>query len=200
MSTTAEAVVLLVEDEPDVAETYRRWLDDRYDVHHAPDGQRALDRLDSLGGAVDVVLLDRMMPGMSGEEVLAEIRDRGFECRVAMVTAVDPDFDILEMGFDEYVQKPPTRETLVETIEDLLDRSDYAAQLREYYALLAKRSALESEKPSDALASTPEYERLERDIDELEAELEGDQTDLLDDATFVGAIRDIAGERGETDE
>jgi len=57
---------------------------------------------------VDVVLLDRMMPGMSGQEVLAAIRERGLDCRVAMVTAVDADFDVIEMGFDEYLGKPRT--------------------------------------------------------------------------------------------
>jgi DNA-binding response OmpR family regulator len=146
MSDADRPVVLIVEDEPDVAETYRLWLDADYVVRMAHSGDEGLDELDE---SVDVVLLDRMMPGLSGDEVLERIRDRELDCRVAMVTAVEPDFDILEMGFDAYLCKPIKSDQLHETVENLIGRSEYDDLLQEYYSLVEKQATLEAAK-SDA--------------------------------------------------
>ncbi|MFB6373664.1 MAG: tetratricopeptide repeat protein, partial [Bradymonadaceae bacterium] len=56
------------------------------------------------------------------DRVLEEVRERGLDTRVAMVTAVDPDLDILKLDFDEYVTKPLSEEDLQETVEQLLTR------------------------------------------------------------------------------
>ena len=181
-----EPTVLVVEDEPDVAETYELWLAGEYDVRLAASGSEALEAIDE---AVDVVLLDRMMPGMSGDEVLAELRERGYDCRVAMVSAVDPDFDIIEMGFDDYVTKPPTKAELVATIEELLAREERTEAVQEYRSLLAKRSALEEQKGAEQLSESEEYAALQARIEAAESSLETAQDQLLDDAKFVGALR-----------
>ncbi len=81
-------LVLVVEDEPDLADLYATWLRGEYRVRVAYGGREALEKLDD---EVEVVLLDRRMPDLSGDEALKEIRERGFDCRVAMVTAVEPD-------------------------------------------------------------------------------------------------------------
>lgn len=47
------------------------------------------------------------MPGMSGQEVLEAIRDRGYGCMVAMLTVVEPDIDIIKIGFDKYLHVSP---------------------------------------------------------------------------------------------
>jgi DNA-binding response OmpR family regulator len=188
MSATDEPVVLVVEDEPDVGETYELWLAGDYEVRRAATGTEALEALDE---DVDVVLLDRMLPGMSGEEVLSELRDRGHDVQVAMVTAVDPDFDIVEMGFDAYVTKPPTRETLLETITDLLERRERTDRVREYRALLSKRAALEGGKSGTELVESDAYAELEERIAAIEQDLEADEDRLLDDSEFVGALRDF---------
>ncbi|MFU1783778.1 response regulator transcription factor [Haloarcula japonica] len=106
----AQPVVLVVEDETDIADSYELWLNNAYEVYRAETGEVALSRLDDL--AVDVVLLDRMLPGISGDEVLDEIRKQGYRCRVAMVSAVQPGIDVVEMGFDGYITKPPDKEEL----------------------------------------------------------------------------------------
>ena len=193
MSGTDDPVVLVVEDEPDVGETYEMWLASDYEVRRAASGVAALETLDE---DVDVVLLDRMMPGMSGNEVLAELRERGHDARVAMVTAVDPDFDIVEMGFDDYVTKPPTREALVETITDLLERNERADRVREYQSLLSKRTLLETEKSEAELAESDAYARLEERIEALERDIEADEDRFLDDSEFVGALRDFEESNG----
>ena len=197
MSDTGPPVVLVVEDEPDVAETYRRWLQSSYDVRVAADGAAAMDELDE---SVDVVLLDRMMPEMSGEEVLRRIRDRGIDCRVAMVTAVEPDFDVVEMGFDAYLAKPPEREELFETIERLLDRADIDDDLQEYYSLVARQSALRTEKSEAELSDSEEYAALADRIERKREAVDEELGDMGSDTAFVGAVREIMNdEEGGTE-
>ncbi len=163
--------VLVVEDEPDLADLYAAWLGDDYRVRTAYGGNEALEQIDA---DVDAILLDRRMPGLSGDEVLMEIRERGIDCRVAMVTAVEPDFDILEMGFDDYLVKPVTKEALRETVEGLLRRGGYDAGVQELFALTSKRAVLEAEKNASELAENAEYQELTERIEELRESL--DQT------------------------
>lgn len=198
MANSDRPAVLIVEDELDVAETYERWLQSEYDVHVAANGHEAFEQLDE---TINVVLLDRMMPGMSGAEVLTEIRDRGIDCRVAMVTAVDPDFDIIEMGFDEYVTKPPERDELRATVERLVDRATLDDELQEYYSLVARRSALQAEKPVDELETSDEYATLVDRIEAKREDVDASLGDMASDTDFVGAVREIMGseEQSSTD-
>lgn len=62
--------VLIVEDEPTLAEIYGGWLSEAYNVTIETDGESALTHIDD---EIDVVLLDRRMPGLSGDAVLSEI-------------------------------------------------------------------------------------------------------------------------------
>ncbi|QKG91510.1 HalX domain-containing protein [Halorubrum salinarum] len=160
-------LVLVVEDEPDLADLYAAWLGDEYRVRTAYGGREALDQLDEADNQVDAILLDRRMPGLSGDEVLTAVRDRGIDCRVAMVTAVEPDFDILEMGFDDYLVKPVTSDTLRETVEGLLRRGEYDSEVQELFSLTSKKAMLESEKSANDLADNEEYQRLTDRIEEL---------------------------------
>ena len=92
--------------------------------------------------------------------------------------------------------KPPTREALVETITDLLERSERADRVREYQSLLSKRTLLETEKSEAELAKSDAYARLEERIEALEQDLEADEDRFLDDSEFVGALRDFEESSG----
>ncbi|MFC4451478.1 response regulator transcription factor [Halorussus aquaticus] len=183
-----QSTVLVVDDEQDVADLYAMWLENDYRVRSAYEGDTALDVLDE---SVDVVLLDRRMPGQSGDEVLAEIRSRELNCRVVMVTAVKPDFDILEMGFDDYLVKPVSKDDLHETVEKMLTRVDYGAKLQRYFSLVSKRAVLESEKDAEALESNDEYAELESEIESLRTEVDDSRDQLDDHDDFVGAFQDL---------
>jgi len=189
MSDSEPPVVLIVEDEPDVAETYNLWLQDEYEVRMAGNGSEALELLDD---DVDVVLLDRMMPGLSGDEVLDRIRESDSDCRVAMVTAVEPDFDILEMGFDSYLTKPIRSEELYETVSNLLERSTYDDLLQQYYSLVEKQATLESTKSSAELAESEEYRSLTERVAELKDELSGTLGGVEDDEDFIATLRELS--------
>ena len=188
MASAGPPIILIVEDEPDVAETYERWLQSTYDVRVAASGAEALELLDE---NIDVVLLDRMMPEMSGGEVLIEIRDRKFDCRVAMVTAVNPDFDVIEMRFDAYVTKPPERDELLATVDRLLDRASLDVEFQELYSLVARRSALQAEKTDTELAASDEYAGLVERIESKRKTVDADLGDLASDTEFIGAVREI---------
>ncbi len=187
----SDPVVLIVEDEPDVAETYRLWLAEDYDVRLARNGDEGIEQLD---GTIDVVLLDRMMPGLSGDDVLKHIRAQQLDCRVAMVTAVEPDFDILEMGFDAYLSKPIKSHELENTVSNLLERSEYDSLLQEYYALIEKRATLEASKNRAELEGNDEYTRLKERIDGLRGELSETLGGIEDDDNFIATIRSIGDE------
>jgi len=188
MTGSEMPVVLIVEDEPDVAETYNLWISGEYEVRMAESGDEGLAKLDE---TVDVVLLDRMMPGLSGDEVLERIRDRGLDCRVAMVTAVEPDFDILEMGFDAYLSKPIRSDQLHETVQSLLKRSQYDDLLQEYYSLVETQATLEATKSTAELADNDEYVELRERVEDLEEDL-GDTLGGIDDEDFIATLRGLS--------
>jgi len=169
---TGDATVLVVDDEPRVCEAFELWLEETYRVVTSTSGEEALERMD---GSVDVVLLDRHMPGMSGDEVLAEIRDAGYDCRVAMVTAVDPDFDIADMAFDHYVSKPVDSETLESVIDRLLGIGQYDTHMTDLYGISQKITTLEAEKSRSELSRSEEY----ADLVDRQQRLEGEMGDIM---------------------
>jgi len=176
--------VLVVDDETEITALYGEWLSDSYDVRRAYNGEEALEKVDE---TVDVVLLDRRMPDLSGDEVLTEIRDRGLDCRVALVTAVDPDFDILELGFDDYLVKPVSRDDLHETVERLLRRASYDEDVQQYFSLASRKATLEAEKPASELEKSEEYAELTAELDDLNDALADTFADL-DDEDFRAAF------------
>ncbi|PSP65257.1 DNA-binding protein [Halobacteriales archaeon QH_8_67_36] len=194
MSEPDPPVILIVEDEPDVAETYKLWLQGDYEVRMGENGDEGLELLDE---SVDVVLLDRMMPGLSGDEVLSEIRERDLGCRVAMVTAVEPDFDILEMGFDAYLSKPIRSEQLHDTVTNLLERSEYDSLLQEYYALVEKQATLEATKSSAELAESDRYASLTEEIAERRESLDDALGGIEDDDDFIATLRGLSNGEGK---
>ena len=181
-------LVLVVEDEPDLADLYATWLRDDYEVRVAYGGREALDSLDD---DIAVVLLDRRMPDLSGDEVLAAIRERGIECRVAMVTAVEPDFDIIEMGFDDYLVKPVSKDSLHDTVSNLLVRNQYDDEVQRLFALASKKGLLETEKSETELRDHEEYQTLSRKIERLQSEIDETFAQLDDESDFEALYREF---------
>jgi len=169
--------ILVVEDETSVTKLYVQFLEPEYTVLTAETAQEGIDALlgedgnDPTATAVDAVLLDRRLPDAPGEEVLDFIDEQDFDCRVAMVTGVEPDFDIVDMGFDLYIVKPVTRSELLEAVETLFVRSEYGGLLREAASLASKRALLESQKSEAELEASAEYSTLLDRMSELDDEL-----------------------------
>jgi len=163
--------ILVVDDDGQLADLYATWLDDAYDVETAYSGEDALDRVNELDGDIDAVLLDRRMPDIDGDLVLVLLRDRGFDCPVAMVTAVEPTVDIVEMGFDDYLTKPVRKEELLERVEALVSLDSVDSMTRELSTLRVKRNVLSVELSATELDRSAEFATLEQRIATLERRL-----------------------------
>ena len=115
--------VLIVEDEAALAEPLAFLLrKEGFDVRIAGDGPTALAEFEA--NPVDIVLLDLMLPGMSGTEVCKNIRLKS-NVPVIMVTARDSEIDKvvgLEIGADDYVTKPYSSRELIARIRAVLRR------------------------------------------------------------------------------
>jgi two-component system response regulator RegX3 len=115
--------ILIVEDEPSLAEPLAFLLGrEGYETAVAGDGRAALAEFDK--GGADLVLLDLMLPGLSGTEVCRELRNRS-SVPIIMLTAKDSEVDIvvgLELGADDYVTKPYSSRELLARIRAVLRR------------------------------------------------------------------------------
>jgi len=187
-----KATILVVDDERDLADLYSMWIDDQYEVRTAYGGAEALEMMDE---AVDVVLLDRRMPDMTGDEVLDRIREQEFESRVVMVTAVDPGLDIIEMDFDEYLTKPVSRPELNRVIENMRIQLRRSGALKEHTSVSNKMAALEAELDPETLEESNEYRDLRARLqhlgdslsDHLESEPDGAERGTGEETSTVEA-------------
>jgi len=170
VSTGSEqATVLVVDDEEEVADVYALRLRNEYETRTAYGGQEALEQIDD---DVDIVLLDRRMPDVAGDDVLSEIRSEGYDCKVIMLTAVDPGTDILEMDFDDYLCKPVEKADLVAAIDQQLQVQQYDDRLTEYFEVTSKLTLLEAELSPQEIEDSDELRELAARADQLKTEID----------------------------
>ncbi len=126
--------ILIVDDEPEMV----RGLEDNlrfegYQTVAAGDGKRGLAL--ALSEAPDLILLDVMMPGMSGWDLCRALRQRGFDTPVIMLTARGEEVDRvlgLELGADDYVTKPFSLRELMARIRAVLRRPGPRQKFEEF--------------------------------------------------------------------
>jgi len=107
--------VLLADDNDDLRETFRLWLSgDRWECRTAADGEETLNALDA---DIDVLVLDRRMPDLTGPEIVERLHETDFDGRVLVVSAYEQDTHLSEDDVDGYLTKPIRRQTFVETLE-----------------------------------------------------------------------------------
>jgi len=157
---------LVVDDEKEVADAYALRLRGLCDVETVYDGREAVATVED--GEVDIILLDRHMPGMSGDDVLAELNELDHYGRVIMVTAIDPGFDVLDMPFDDYLCKPIEREDVRESVTQQCTILGYET-LGEYFSVESKRQVIAAEIDADQRADHDEYQRTKARARQLEA-------------------------------
>jgi DNA-binding response OmpR family regulator len=126
----AHETILVVDDEPAIVQVIRERLErEGFQVHAAGDGAAALAALQE---PLDLIILDLMLPGMDGFEVLRQLRQGGCELPVIILTARDDDVDVvvgLELGADDYVVKPFNPRELVARVRAILRRAARVASL-----------------------------------------------------------------------
>jgi putative two-component system response regulator len=148
MGKKNNAKILIVDDEIRVREILSRKLgDDGYQCLTAPDGNTALKMLKADG--VDLVLLDVMMPGKAGPEVLKEIKARYPDIAVLMVTAiadVQTAIGLMRMGAYDYIIKPVELSVLSVSLERALEKRNLIIQNRDYQLHLEQRVEEQTKK------------------------------------------------------
>ena len=121
------AKVLVVDDEPNALRSLVQYLTiEEFTVETASNGVEALEKVDSFNP--ELILLDVMMPGMDGFEVLGKVKEKPGhgDTPVIMLTAKDQSSDVLkgyQSGATSYLVKPFNLDELVETINQTLERS-----------------------------------------------------------------------------
>ena len=105
-------------------ENYKKFLEkDAYEVHEAPNGQDAMKKLDEV--QPDLVILDIIMPGMTGLEVCEKMRQKPEFAKtpVIVVSSLDKtaiEEDALQVGANEYFQKPFSTKAIREMVKKYL--------------------------------------------------------------------------------
>lgn len=188
--------IVVVDDDPEIAELYASWLDEYYEVDVATSGQEALE---VIAEETDVVFLDRKMPKISGDATLRELRRRNVDCSVAMITAVTPDVDIVDMGFDEYICKPVQQEDLRELVEVLLARSRFDETRQRSFALASKKALLESIHDPAELEGDEEYQALLARLEAVEDDLQETLEELIERDDSSWAFQNLGANAGGDD-
>lgn len=122
--------ILIVEDEKNISDVIKAYLEkEGYNTFLAFDGKKALDIFEN--EKIDLIILDLMLPIISGEEVCTRIRNLS-EVPIIMLTAKSEEDDKIQglsLGADDYVVKPFSTRELVERVKAIIRRSYRAGPL-----------------------------------------------------------------------
>lgn len=118
--------ILVVDDEKNITTVLKAYLErEKHNVLTAHDGQTALQLAHS--EKPDLIILDLMLPGLSGEEIMQQLRREGSRVPVIMLTAksaMDEKVYGLAIGADDYIVKPFSSQEVVARVKTILRRSD----------------------------------------------------------------------------
>jgi DNA-binding response OmpR family regulator len=173
---SSAAHVLIVEDEEHLAQGLKFNLEaEGYRASIAPDGETALKITGTPDAAVDVILLDVMLPGCDGFAVVEQLRERDDRTPVLMLTALGRPEDVLRgfaAGADDYLPKPFDLSILLARLHGLLRR--WAWQRREPGAAVPA-----AEAPYSFAGRTIDFAALELRVDDRTSRLTVMEADLL---------------------
>lgn len=156
--------VLAVDDDPNIVELIRLYFEkEGYEVHTCLDGHEAVPAFRRI--EPDVMILDLMLPGKDGYDITREIRKES-TVPILMLTARGDILDKvvgLELGADDYIQKPFEMKELIARVKAVLRRVD------------ATSNSVESEEERRALVS---YDQLQIDKDQYTVQINGIQVEM----------------------
>ncbi|PTD93541.1 hypothetical protein C9439_07240 [archaeon SCG-AAA382B04] len=161
--------ILIVEDDPAERELYQEILKKQYNTKTAKNGEQALQKTTP---NTDLLILDRKMPGITGDQVLKEIRQSNNQkiknIPTIMLTALDADLDIINMQFNDYLNKPISPQQLREKVEKTLVIERYSRDLERYYSLFNKIRTLKESLDKEELEKSEEFKKLNNEFSKIE--------------------------------
>ncbi|WGI16726.1 response regulator [Methanonatronarchaeum sp. AMET-Sl] len=174
--------VLIIEDNPDELELFEEILKQQYEVTTAGDGEKGLEKMSP---EIDLVLLDRMMPGLDGGQVLKKIRQNKnpeiSNTPVILLTALDAGLDIIEMDFNDYINKPISPKNLRKKVKETISLSEYDTQIDRYFSTINKIETLKESLDEDILRNNQEYQQLKQKREKHRKEVDKALNKLMKD-------------------
>lgn len=181
VDTDKKKKILIVEDDSAERELYEEMLKNQYDILKAKNGEKALEKISS---EINLIMLDRKMPGLTGDQVLEKIRNNEDpkirEIPTIMLTALNADLDIINMGFDDYLNKPVSPKQLREKIQETLSLNKYSQNLNDYFSLVNKKNTLQDSLPEKELTENEKYQKLIKQIEEKRKQIDEEITDIME--------------------
>jgi PAS domain S-box-containing protein len=156
--------VLVIDDDEDFVDAQADLLRSEYAVRTAYGGESGVEAFDE---TVDVVVLDREMPDLHGDEVAQQLQQQNGNAQILMTTGIDPDVDIIELGIDDYVTKPIHGTEMLDHVEEALERMEYNDTLQGYFSLANKRDVM-ADDPE--LRETEKFSELRSVVDQMARE------------------------------
>jgi CheY-like chemotaxis protein len=169
--------VLVVDDNEGCRDLYALWLEGSYDVQTAENGIAAIEQVHD---GIDLVLIDRNMPGPDGIGVAEKMREDGYDGGLIMVSSEPLNFDLLSSPFENYVQKPAKRQDFIRAVDRFHRRTQLQNKLNEYYAATATLATLEAQYSGAAGDDCEEIARARRRVEQTRAAVEN----LLDESVL----------------
>lgn len=185
--------ILIAEDETRLRQLYASWLEnDGFDVHEAANGEQALNKWND---EIDVVILDRQMPDIDGDEVLEKARQKGHHAPVLMLTGVPAEVDVIGMEFDEYLTKPVSDDKLIEAVDRLLTISIIRERVREFVRVGVTIEELQRENTRSELQAHGDYQKLKQRFNQLQQEVQNvkDEFTLYEKRLLIKAQKKFDG-------
>ena len=148
--------ILVMDDEPTIRENLRRLLTSTgYEVTTAENGDTALER--AAEQSFEVALLDIGMPGISGIDVLKQLRAQYPDTAVIMVTAVvelETAIEAMRLGAYDYVSKPFNLDDVLIRVSRAREHRDLTIQLREFQEFLEEKVKEQAKRIHEITIST----------------------------------------------
>lgn len=121
----ASPTILVVDDETNVIESFKLFLEDKYNLLTVTSGEEALEKIEKED--INLVLLDILMPGMSGLEVLSKIKEKHDDIDVIMITAIKTvrtAIQAMKLGAYDYITKPFDVDEVLNSIQRVLEKQN----------------------------------------------------------------------------
>lgn len=156
--------VLIVEDEESLAKLFAKQIGDEYDTTVVTHAGNAIA---NISVETDYVLLDRKLPGMSGDKVLEYIVSQPYDISVIIISAIDPDQNVIHQPYDEYITKTVDDGEIKEAMERVEKKNRFVELLGEYVKKAETWEVVQSNLSSAESDMDVDVGILEDDLDEL---------------------------------
>jgi len=192
MSKENQFKILVIDDEENIRKMLKKSLENSgYQVDLALAGEEGVEKV--LKNGYDLIMLDLKLPGMEGEEVLKEIRNKDILTPVLIITgygSIESAVTVMKLGAVDYLQKPFNPDEIKEQVDDIITRESlekYQEDQPENYQTLISRAKAAINKRNFEFAAKLLQKAAQQDNDRPEpfnllgvlAEMKGDDTQAM---------------------